>query len=265
MRRSIAFTLRGFLKAFKTHGLSYTPVKAKTKTVKKAYLIMFDNADKQLASQRESIFEYTMLVLVAKLCKQKARKSKNWLLYYYTLTDKINVLLGYLAGDVKPRDIFKRAAIIVDDIAEHTVEEDMQIPDIDDALKMLLLLGIGVFTEHNSPRYLEIMKRLADEQKLFMVIASGHYVYGTNYQFCHRFLGKDMADMSQEKCIQAMARIGRGKQNHSYSIRFRSKELLSKLFHQSSAKPKADNMQRLFNACREKVSKYHLMTRNASA
>ena len=123
---------------------------------------MFDNADKQLASQRESIFEYTMLVLVAKLCKQKARKSKNWLLYYYTLIDKINVLLGYLAGDVKPRDIFKRAAIIVDDIAEHTVEEDMQIPDIDDALKMLLLLDIGVFTKHNSPRYLKIMKRLAD-------------------------------------------------------------------------------------------------------
>ena len=134
------------------------------------------------------------------------------------------------------------------DITEQTVEEVMQIPDVDDTWKILLLLGVGAFTEHKSPRYLEIMKRLADEQKLFMVIASGDYVYGTNYQFCHGCLGKDMADMSQEKCIQAMGRVGRGKQNHSYSIRFRSEELLSRLFHEVSAKPEADNMRRLFSA-----------------
>lgn len=134
------------------------------------------------------------------------------------------------------------------DITEQTVEEVMQIPDVDDTWKILLLLGVGGVTEHKSPRYLEVMKRLADEQKLFMVIASGDYVYGTNYQFCHGCLGKDMEDMSQEKCIQAMGRVGRGKQNHSYSVRFRSEELLSKLFHSASAKPEADNIQRLFSA-----------------
>lgn len=133
------------------------------------------------------------------------------------------------------------------DITEQTVEEVMQIPNVDDTWKILLLLGVGAFTKDNSPRYLEIMKRLADEQKLFMVIASDDYVYGTNYQFCHGCFGKDMVDMSQEKCIQAMGRVGRGKQNHSYSIRFRSEELLSRLFHQPSAKPEADNMQRLFS------------------
>lgn len=134
------------------------------------------------------------------------------------------------------------------DITEQIVEEVMQIPDVDDTWKMLLLLGIGAFTEHKSRKYLEVMKRLADEQKLFMVIASGDYVYGTNYQFCHGFLGKDMANASQEKCIQAMGRVGRGKQNQSYSVRFRSEELLRRLFHQASAKPEADNMQRLFSA-----------------
>ena len=150
-RRSTALTLRGFLKVqdskgieefifvrylqeslqrtLKSHNIPYMSLKAKTKTVKKADLIRFDNADKQLASQRETIFEYTMLELVAKLYKQKARKSKNWLLYYYTLIklvgqdvstanktllEQIDILLRGLSADVHPRDIFKRAALIVE-------------------------------------------------------------------------------------------------------------------------------------------------------
>jgi hypothetical protein len=36
------------------------------------------------------------------------------------------------------------------------------------------------------------MKKLADEQKLYMIIASSDYIYGTNYQFCHGFLSKDL-------------------------------------------------------------------------
>ena len=34
------------------------------------------------------------------------------------------------------------------------------------------------------------MKRLADEQKLYLIIASSDYIYGTNYQFCHGYLSK---------------------------------------------------------------------------
>ena len=109
------------------------------------------------------------------------------------------------------------------DITEQIVEEVMMIPDIEDTWKILLLLGIGTFTEHKSLRYLEVMKRLADEQRLFMIIASGDYIYGTNYQFCHGYMGKDLSSMSQEKCIQAMGRVGRGRQKHSYSIRFRGR------------------------------------------
>ena len=32
---------------------------------------------------------------------------------------------------------------------------------------------------------MDIMKKLAEEQKLYLIIASSDYIYGTNYQFCH--------------------------------------------------------------------------------
>ena len=56
------------------------------------------------------------------------------------------------------------------------VDEDdilsiMMLTDVDDSWKILLLLGIGVFTEHKSSAYTEIMKRLADTQKLYLIIA----------------------------------------------------------------------------------------------
>ena len=61
-------------------------------------------------------------------------------------------------------------------------------------------MGIGVFINHENITYTEIMKRLADEQKLYMIIASSDYIYGTNYQFCHGFLSKDL-NLTQEKVI----------------------------------------------------------------
>ena len=133
------------------------------------------------------------------------------------------------------------------DISESIVEEVMMIPDIEDTWKVLLLLGVGVFTNHSSLRYLEIMRRLAVQQKLFVIIASGDYIYGTNYQFCHGYIGKDLATMSQEKCIQAMGRIGRGQQNKSYTIRFRNNDLINRIFHEEKTKLEIENMKKLFN------------------
>ena len=134
------------------------------------------------------------------------------------------------------------------DISEETVEQIMNITDdIQDYWKLLLLMGIGVFTEHKSRRYTEIMKKLAQEHKLFMIIASTDYIYGTNYQFCHGYIGNDLATMSQEKCIQAMGRVGRNKIQQEYSIRFRANSLIYKLFARDDNKPEVINMNRLFN------------------
>jgi hypothetical protein len=133
------------------------------------------------------------------------------------------------------------------DVSEETVEQIMRITDVEDYWKLLLLMGIGVFAEHKSIRYTEIMKKLAQEQKLFMIIASSDYIYGTNYQFCHGYIGKDLGDMTQEKCIQSMGRVGRNKIQQSYSVRFRDNALINKLFHRDDNKPEVENMNRLFN------------------
>ena len=110
------------------------------------------------------------------------------------------------------------------------------------------MMGVGAFMLHNSDSYIEIMKNLAQEQKLYMIIASSDYIYGTNYQFCNGYISKDMALMSQEKCIQAMGRIGRNKLQHKYSIRFRDDGLIIKLFNEDENKPEVSNMARLFNS-----------------
>ena len=87
-------------------------------------------------------------------------------------------------------------------------------------------MGIGVFTNNHDNNYTEIMKQLAQKQKLYLIIASSDYIYGTNYQFCHGYISKDLKNMTQEKTIQAMGRIGRNQVNKDYSIRFRDDDII---------------------------------------
>jgi hypothetical protein len=133
------------------------------------------------------------------------------------------------------------------DIDDETIISIMLLKNVEDSWKILLLLGIGVFTTHESIAYTEIMKKLADEQKLYMIIASSDYIYGTNYQFCHGFLSKDL-NLTQEKIIQAMGRIGRNNIQQTYTVRFRDDEQISKLFTSETEKPEIINMNRLFNS-----------------
>ena len=119
--------------------------------------------------------------------------------------------------------------------------------EVDSIWKVLLLMGIGVFTNHTSRDYVAIMKDLAQNQQLYLIIASTDYIYGTNYQFCHGYISKDLTKMTQEKTIQAMGRIGRNQVNKEYSIRFRDDELLNKIFKDAEIRPEVDNMNRLFN------------------
>jgi len=131
-------------------------------------------------------------------------------------------------------------------ISDQIVEKIMQINDIEDSWKLLLMMGIGVFSNQENAPYMEIMKKLAQEQKLYLIIASSDYIYGTNYQFCHGYISKDLGDMSQEKCIQAMGRVGRNNLQYTYSIRFRDDDLIYKLFREDKDKPEVTNIARLF-------------------
>jgi hypothetical protein len=136
-------------------------------------------------------------------------------------------------------------------IDEQVVSDIMALNKVDNLWKILLMMGIGVFINHENITYTEIMKKLADEQKLYMIIASSDYIYGTNYQFCHGFLSKDL-DLTQEKVIQAMGRIGRNNIQQTYTVRFRDDSQIAKLFTSDTAKPEVINMNILFNCTRVK-------------
>ena len=133
-------------------------------------------------------------------------------------------------------------------IDDETIKSIMLL-DVDDSWKILLLLGIGVFTSHDNIEYSEIIKQLADKQKLYLIIAGGDYIFGTNYQFCHGFLGTDLK-ITQEKIIQSMGRIGRNNIQQDYTIRFRNMSQVSTLFQHLNfnQKPEVLNMNMLFNS-----------------
>jgi hypothetical protein len=132
------------------------------------------------------------------------------------------------------------------------VTKILGIDGLDDYWKILLMMGIGVFMKTDNASYdttyMEIMKELAADQKLYLIIASSDYIYGTNYQLCHGYLSKDLtATMTQEKIIQALGRIGRNNIQQKYSARFRDDGLFIRLFTPDNNKPEVANMCRLFS------------------
>jgi hypothetical protein len=138
-------------------------------------------------------------------------------------------------------------------IDENMIEEIMLLNEIEDSWKILLMMGIGVFISEEGSKsftnYLEIMKRLVDMQCLYLIIASSDYIYGTNYQFCHAYIGKDL-NLTQEKIIQAMGRVGRSNIQQTYTIRFRDIKHIKCLFQKpKEEKIEVRNMRRLF--CRQ--------------
>ena len=143
----------------------------------------------------------------------------------------------------------------VPNVDEEDVRQIMGL-ELDNQRKLLLILGIGVFgpvasTSPSETQYTEIMKRLAYTQRLFLIIASSDYIYGTNYQFCHGFIGKDLTNMTQQKTIQAIGRVGRNHIQQEYTVRFRDDEVLKQLFKKAVNNREAETMNRLFCSCEE--------------
>jgi hypothetical protein len=130
------------------------------------------------------------------------------------------------------------------------VIEIMMLQNVENSWKILLLMGIGVFANNLPIEYVEIMKKLAEKQRLYMIIASSDYIYGTNYQFCHGYLSKDLA-LTQEKIIQALGRIGRNDIQRNYSVRLRDDSQVEKLYYPETNKPEVINMNRLLSTCKK--------------
>jgi hypothetical protein len=135
--------------------------------------------------------------------------------------------------------------LFTSNIDEAVVEEIVSL-DVNKEWKLLLLMGIGVFSSKSDVKYIDIMKKLAEKQQLYVIIASSDYIYGTNYQFCHGYLSKDLQNMTQEKLIQALGRVGRKNLQKSYSVRLRDDKIVDKLFMEEIDKIEVKNMNRLF-------------------
>lgn len=132
-------------------------------------------------------------------------------------------------------------------LSEEVVREIMDLT-IDTFYKVLVLMGIGILVKHHDKKYEEIVKKLANEQKLYMILTSSDFIYGTNYQFCHGFIGKDLINMSQQKVIQCLGRIGRNTIKQCYTVRFRNNDMIYKLFKHNTENIEAINMNKLFTS-----------------
>lgn len=130
-------------------------------------------------------------------------------------------------------------------VPPHHLEEVLHL-EVPNWKKMLLMMGIGVFGD-DCPTYRELMSRMASARELYCVIAGTDYVYGTNYQFCHGYIGKDLADMPLEKLYQALGRVGRGRQAGQYSWRLRDDSLARHIFLPDTKFTEARRMDRLMS------------------
>ncbi len=130
-------------------------------------------------------------------------------------------------------------------VPPHHLMEVLRL-NVDNWKKMLLMMGIGVFGEE-CPTYRELMSRMASQRELFCVIAGTDYVYGTNYQFCHGYIGRDLGTMPVEKLYQALGRVGRGRQAGQYSWRLRDDSLAKRIFSPDTELTEARRMDRLMS------------------
>jgi len=192
--------------------------------------------------------------------KSKNEK-KTWDAETEDLMDKINGLRkkfqlvsmdpNYLPNTIPHQKVWVgekniKTSAFVPTVEEETVREIMQL-EIDRTFKILVLLGIGVLLKQENSQYEEIVKRLANEQRLFIILASSDYIYGTNYSFCHGMIGKDLQKMTPQKTLQAMGRIGRNNIQQEYTIRFRDDDMILRLFRKPVENREAIVMQRLFS------------------
>ena len=165
--------------------------------------------------------------------------------------NKPDHLKQYHVCESNSENINKHSLYFTSSITDDIVVKIMQLNGIDDTHKILLLMGIGVFSQRDNetlnPAYLEVMKMLASHQRLYLIIANSDYMWGTNYQACHAYFSKDLC-LTQDKILQGMGRVGRGDMQQEYTVRFRSNDHIRTLLCAVAPEDKMEivNMNKLF-------------------
>ena len=200
-----------------------------------------DDGDKA-AKKEERQFEHNQSIRKMSSDLEKLRKMmKNVVLPEEYVPNKLAHLKKWCNIDEVKEEPF------CSKLQENEVIRVMEL-NVENIWKVLLLMGIGLFSQNMDVKYTEIVKEYADAQKLYLIIANGDYIYGTNYQFCHGYIGKDISHMTQEKLIQAMGRIGRNSMKQGYDVRFRDINVIPRLFLEEQDKIEVKNMNKLFNS-----------------
>jgi hypothetical protein len=212
--------------------IKYIECKIEDKTMRD----IISGNDKKLTNQRGDT-EVTELRDNLKKLVNEIRPVKLPSKYIPNTYDHLSKYIGYVNKDS-----------FTCDISDEITEKIMLMDDVDNKWKLLLLMGIGVFMNFNNTMYMDIMKELALHQKLYLIIAGQDFIYGTNYQFCHGYISNDLSDMTQEKLIQAIGRVGRNKISHVYTIRFRNVDTIKKIFRNEIYQPEILKMEQLFNS-----------------
>lgn len=139
---------------------------------------------------------------------------------------------------------FKKLDLFKSDIDHEYINKIIEL-DISFDYKILLLIGIGILTNDNN-EYNTVMRELADSKKLLLIIASSDYIYGTNYQFAHCYLSHNIANITQEKIIQAIGRVGRKEKNKRFTFRILNDEHINILFRDNK-NMEGDKMNKLMS------------------
>ena len=155
--------------------------------------------------------------------------------------------------------MYEESNVFTSRLSDIEIKEIVELYNIKPLYKLLTLMGIGVFSNNiiqedkdnkyvieDNNKYIENMKKLAQNKSLYLIIANSDYIYGTNYQFSHCYLSKDIKNLTQEKIIQCIGRIGRQDKNKHFSFRFRSQEHIDIFYGVNKYNIEAENMNKLF-------------------
>ena len=171
---------------------------------------------------------------------------------------KPNTRTHYKKWNLQPDINYEESDVFSASLNDEDIKEIVELYNIKTLYKLMMMMGIGVFSnnimkeeenkniQEDNNKYIETMKGLAEQKSLYLIIANSDYIYGTNYQFSHCYLSKDMKTLTQEKIIQCIGRIGRQEKNKHFSFRFRTQEHIDTFYGVNENSIEAENMNRLF-------------------
>lgn len=151
---------------------------------------------------------------------------------------------------------YENSNVFTSNMDEHAIMSILKLDQLEDIYKIMTLMGVGVLDQASTSdtnknnndyaKYLNIIKGQIEKKNMYLIVGNSDYIYGTNYQFSHCYLGKDVKSLTQEKIIQCIGRVGRQDRNQRFTFRFRSQMQIDSFFNHCENNMEALHLNRLF-------------------